>query len=351
MASNSSGSLAPGASYTLGEYTFTLSNVVSEGERVLQAHCSGPEGNAAGGISVSTSDQLQSWSVEADETEATVYAKIKSPELNTGDVPVPVPAASSLTETYQDRRMGTNISAETTVTGGVGTIAFNSNIRAYIYAARESGAYYAWIDSEGDTGGGSLSNTFTYNGKTVYYASSSDSTYQELSAAPSITYSADFTRYAAAVAWTMIYGVPASGESENFISRFPIDLREAGGGSWQDPGDTGYGTLHLTVTGALSGRHNDPTASAEGAEFYSHVPADNAKEAWYGCGGDGGYGGGGGAGASTIIINEFPTSRAGNKELVANARRHGYGSGGGKGGNGGDGCILIYYSTPVPPNP
>ena len=34
---------------------------------------------------------------------------------------------------------------------------------------------------------------------------------------------------------------------------------------------------------------------------------------------------------------------ANSKEIIALARRHGYGSGGGKGGKGGDGIILIYY--------
>ena len=36
--------------------------------------------------------------------------------------------------------------------------------------------------------------------------------------------------------------------------------------------------------------------------------------------------------------------------LVAIARRHGYGSGGGKGGKGGDGCILVYTAS-RPPSP
>ena len=95
----------------------------------------------------------------------------------------------------------------------------------------------------------------------------------------------------------------------------------------------------MTVTGALSGRHNDPIEDPS----YSYIPADKDTMKDYGCGGDGGHGGGGGAGASTVIVHKFATNQANSKEVTAIARRHGYGSGGGKGGKGGDGCILVYY--------
>lgn len=131
------------------------------------------------------------------------------------------------------------------------------------------------------------------------------------------------------------------------VARFAIDLGEAGGypgggGDWTQPGDWNPDpttTLHLTVSGALSGRHNDPIDDPS----YSYVPADKATVKGYASGGDGGNGGGGGGGASTIIVRQFATNKANYKDILALAKRHGYGSGGGKGGKGGDGCILIYY--------
>lgn len=349
MASNSSGSLAPGASYSLGEYMFTLSNVVTEDERVLQAHCSGPEGNAAGGITVSTSTQLLSWSVEADETEASVYATVKVTDspLDTGPISVPFPYGFVSTQVASYNTW--------TYSGCPHTLAY-STPRSVIHIGGSSspGSVLHGTATDGRVYDLYLNSSFTHNGKTVYYVLYTGGTWAEhpvispdCGGGQNVSIS---QQNAASIAWIMVYGDnPTSEVTDKLVARFPIDIQDAGDG-WGDSGDP-MTTLHVVVTGALSGRHNDPTASAEGAEIYSYVPIDNAKEAWYGCGGDGGYGGGGGAGASTIIINEFPTSRAGNKELVANARRHGYGSGGGKGGNGGDGCILIYYSTPVPPNP
>lgn len=135
------------------------------------------------------------------------------------------------------------------------------------------------------------------------------------------------------------------------VGRFSIDLEDAGGvgpgSDWTDPGDYDPDweegdpthTLYVTVTGALSGRHNDPIVDSS----YSYIPADKDTVKDYGCGGDGGHGGGGGAGASTVVVHKFATNQANSKEITAIARRHGYGSGGGKGGKGGDGCILIYY--------
>ena len=98
-------------------------------------------------------------------------------------------------------------------------------------------------------------------------------------------------------------------------------------------------TLYITVTGALSGRHNDPGKDPS----YSYLPADKSTIADYGCGGDGGHGGGGGAGASNVVVYKFATDKADSKEITAITKRPGFGSGGGKGGKGGDGCILVYY--------
>lgn len=119
--------------------------------------------------------------------------------------------------------------------------------------------------------------------------------------------------------------------SEILIAKFAIQQSDSSPVS-----DT---TLNLSVTGALSGRHNDPLNDTS----YSYVPADKATTPNYGCGGDGGHGGGGGGGASTLVVYNFTTDKARRKHVSTIIKRHGYGSGGGKGGKGGDGCILIYY--------
>lgn len=145
----------------------------------------------------------------------------------------------------------------------------------------------------------------------------------------------------------MIYGVDEPKDEDVLVARFAIGIGDAGGypgggGGWISPGDWNIDpttTLHLTVNGALSGRHNDPMNDTS----YSYVPADKETVKDYGSGGDGGNGGGGGAGASTVIVRQFATNKANSKDILALAKRHGYGSGGGKGATGGDGCILVYY--------
>lgn len=342
MASNSSGSLAPGASYTLGEYSFAIRSNYDSDEDVtgIAARCTKGGETAIGGIDISGQATIESWSVETNETEATVYATVNPLKIN-----IPKSPVNSVVLESDGVRYSWAISS-----GYIVLISHNNATWYYgIYASASPNAIVTsnFPPPRGSAFG--MVQSYTKDEKTVYYASADGGPWVQGSAAvpaPEYYYGKNYGE----IAWHMIFDAELK-PSSHIVARFPIDIREAGGGGWEDPGDTGYGTLHLIVTGAMSGRHNDPLASDEGAEMYSYVPAENAKEAWYGCGGDGGYGGGGGAGASTIIINEFPTSRAGNKELVANARRHGYGSGGGKGGNGGDGCILIYYSTPVLPNP
>lgn len=131
------------------------------------------------------------------------------------------------------------------------------------------------------------------------------------------------------------------------IATFAISPQVAGGG---DGADWDWGditaTLHVTVKGAHSGRHTDALADAldgKSQSDYLYQAADNTATAGYGCGGDGGHGGGGGAGASTVVVHNFGTWRASQKDVKAYAKGHGYGGGGGKGATGGDGIILIYY--------
>ena len=227
---------------------------------------------------------------------------------------------------------------------------------------------------------GALNQSYTYNGKTVYFGGG-----DQLNSCSNVNYviygipynRRELTPY---IAWAMIYGADSGTTGDILVGRFAIDNRIAGatagnggaepgpdGQPWQDvddgqptlwPGDEGYPdpedpdypgddepyyppskTLYLDVEGALSGRHNDPLNDTS----YSYLPADKDTVKSYGYGGDGGHGGGGGGGASTVIVYKFATDKADSKEITVKPKRHGYGSGGGKGGKGGDGCILIYY--------
>ena len=196
-----------------------------------------------------------------------------------------------------------------------------------------------------------LSQTITNQGKTAYYtvnasSASQVSTWSDIDeGAPNNTGTITPND-----AWLLVYQNDNTTE-ERLVGRFAINLEDAGGdgpgSDWIDPGDYDPNweegdpthTLYVEVTGALSGRHNDPIVDPS----YSYIPADKDTVKDYGCGGDGGHGGGGGAGASTVVIHKFATNQANSKEVTAIARRHGYGSGGGKGGKGGDGCILVYY--------
>jgi len=155
-------------------------------------------------------------------------------------------------------------------------------------------------------------------------------------------------QYAAVVAVTGTGGGSSVEAKTKLVARFAVDIEDPDdeidpddtGDDWDDPEDPDppTHTLYLEVTGALSGRHNDPIQD----RTFSYLPPQNDMEVGYGCGGYGGHGGGGGAGASTIVVYKFGTTKADSKQITTKAQRHGYGSGGGKGGRGGKGCILIY---------
>lgn len=363
MASNNSGTISPGSSYTLGSYVFTLQNVVSEDERIIQAHISGPEGSAAKGITVPTSTQIESWSVEANETEASVYAVVKVPKhgeegeytsnLDTSPITQPIPAGT-VTCVYEDETMAWGGHSTTdTYSGAVGCANYGRTSYVLLFAAKDvEEVRYHSIAKYKDLPNPSINdgvwcqtvNKWTYQGKTVYYYANRVNRGSEHFVSGTCAVNADPRGKAKEIAWTIIYGTPDDDElevKEVLVARFAIDISDADGGDWDVPSDTGepYTTLHLDITGALSGRHNDPLFDTS----YSYLPKANTNVKYYGCGGDGGHGGGGGAGASTVIVNEFGTSEASSKQINANAKRHGYGSGGGKGGKGGNGCIVIFY--------
>ena len=346
MASKDSEELKTNERYPLGGYSFRIerSSVPGSTNDKIEAICTDKDGkNARKSIQVPSSAKMLGWYVEANETEASVYVKLEGQELDTGDVPVPVPASASMSDGPYGGAYGTR-TASWTVNGGVGTgQVVNGKTKIHLMAAGSSGGSWQWTDSAGETGSGGINSQFTFQGKTVYYHVWTNTFQFATTVSPSTT--GDLVGHAAAVAWTMIYGVPDKDSEDKLVGRFAIDAEDAGGvgpgSDWIDPedgGDPTY-TLYVEVTGALSGRHNDPIEDPS----YSYIPADKATVKDYGCGGDGGHGGGGGAGASTVVVHKFATNQAGNKEITAIARRHGYGSGGGKGGKGGDGCILVYY--------
>ena len=267
--------------------------------------------------------------MEANETEATVYATVvvKAETL----VPETIPQDSKVTFIYFGRMITDDISPFPTAT------AWYEN--DYTYKSIKA-------SSEPVSGAG----IYTYNGKTVYYT-----TFRHAALGGITDLNPNFPNHSlyseSAIAWSMIYGIEEDETKTMLVGRFAIEIDDAGGvgpgSDWIDPGDYDPDwepddpthTLYVTITGALSGRHNDPIEDPS----YSYIPADKDAVKDYGCGGDGGHGGGGGAGASTVVVHKFATNQANSKEVTAIARRHGYGSGGGKGGKGGDGCILVYY--------
>ena len=289
------------------------------------------------------------WYVEANETEATVYAKITSQDQDvpTGGIEKPIPTASSgyvIVYTPGGETEYIYTAPCLTIVLEKGSLSERYNVSTIIGASAEPGA----VMTRNSTDSVALDSQFTANGKTVYYNTMGNGggLYHEVS--PQATGS---NPYVPGVAWNMVYSGGEGEEKEVLVGRFAIDLEDAGGvgpgSDWVDPGDYDPDweegdpthTLYVTVTGSLSGRHNDPIEDPS----YSYIPSDKDTVKDYGCGGDGGHGGGGGAGASTVVIHKFATNQANSKEVTALARRHGYGSGGGKGGKGGDGCILVYY--------
>ena len=347
MAYKDSGDLPIGRGYWLGSYSFELrvAHIHEPGEEdvvSVYAICRhinpdmSQESRETQAVDFPAGTKIESWSVEANETEASVYVKTDFVKLDTGDVPVPVPTSSTMSDgPYIYGSDTRTLTATWTVNGGVGVGEIVSGTRKdHLMASGNAEATWSWIDSAGGQNSGSLSSSFTYQGKTVYYYMSVGTGFKSVSSVtPSAT--GDLAGHAGAVAWTMIYGDPANVPDETLVGRFAIDIREADGGpggDWDEPGSDGPPdkTLYVTVTGATGGSIQTP-------------PPDRAQAEIYGMGGSGGDGGGGGGGASTVIIYDFATSRAGKVEQEAIARSPGCGGPGGKGGKGGDGCILIFY--------
>lgn len=375
MASNSSGDLAPGESYTLGLYTFSISSQYdsSVDTTYIAADCSYGEDAGVKQTTVEDEVEIESWHVECSDDAADVYATVHEVKRRSEYVDgsyyktkssigqlFPITNASMRTMGWEALSADAYLFPRKAlaVNGMTGTsvylISEEPGAKNYKVVRKQSKAIpntspraYEIVDGS-YTASESLNNSITHDGETAYYLFLGtvweyDYKGETLQVAPegNERVADDIDEE---MIWSVLYGSTSDqyGDPEEvFVARFAIDIDDADPESWDDPIDDGDPemVLKLTVRGALSGRHNDPIYDTS----YSYTPADNPTEKDYGCGGDGGYGGGGGAGASTVIINKFATSQAGSHETYAYARRHGYGSGGGKGGRGGDGCIIIYW--------
>jgi len=328
MAVKDSEELKSDERYPLGDYSFRIerSSVPGSTNDKIEAICTDKDGkNARKSIQVLSNAQMSGWYVEANSDTADVYAMIATKGgggggggtvLHVGDI---IGHAGAL-----------NVEVRGISSGSPVYITDNTmcSLDSFLIS-------YVIRREDGSIGGSGLfgSSVVSYDGEQFSVA-----TYEG---------PADIE-----AAYECLFGGGEYGDPvAMLVARFAIDLEDAGGdgpgSDWIDPGDYDPDweegdpthTLYVTVTGALSGRHNDPIEDPS----YSYIPADKDTVKDYGCGGDGGHGGGGGAGASTVVVHKFATNQANSKEVTAIARRHGYGSGGGKGGKGGDGCILVYY--------
>ena len=358
MAVKDSGELAWGSRYSLGEYSFRIerSSVPGSTNDKIEAICTKGGKNARKSIQIPSSAQIEGWYVEANETEASVYIIPKA-----GEISIAVVGTSSVSASVDGNSVNASMSCVGTyseflslsINGGAQqTIEFDCGGSALglanyygssgVPVSMGAGGYHR-NNPPGGPGDQGPVGDFAITGGGHYSISGSG----VLSF--SFGYVKDYTP-----ATFFLSNIRSSiniDSGDKLVGRFAIEIEDAGGdgpgSDWIDPGDYDPDweegdpthTLYVTVTGALSGRHNDPIADPS----YSYIPADKDTVKDYGCGGDGGHGGGGGAGASTVVIHKFATNQANSKEVTAIARRHGYGSGGGKGGKGGDGCILVYY--------
>ena len=318
MATKESGEIS-GSKYNLGDYKFELVQEPVSGSTSIKYTAVCRHAGKAARKSIIVPGKFISWYVDANDTTADVYVVLKEPSSKVQDVNLS--EVSSMYYSY-----------------GPAMDKYWPNIA--VWADFKARVYFSGLDAQ-------TSSPITlsyYAAKDIYYGNI------DLNGKnPSPIYGPATLDYL-----TLLPQGHASdyGEEKSYlVGRFPIELKDAGGvgpgSDWTDPGDYDEDrdpedpttTLYLTVTGALSGRHNDPLHDTS----YSYTPADKATVKDYGCGGDGGNGGGGGAGAANVVVFKFATNEADHKDITTIAKRHGYGSGGGKGGKGGDGCILIYY--------
>lgn len=341
MAYKDSSEIATNSNYALGDYSFRIerSSVPGSSNDKIEAICTKDGKNARKSIQIPSSANVESWYVEANDTEATVYVQIGDSfgPIDATDIPCNIPTDNSYLAPYRSNQIANTSFGWALFLGSIQQPAIVSatlyNNQLYVALLEPSsllGTYFNLSSEGGSFGAGNFSDKYVGIG-------SSNNTF--------------FNIPSSQINPAGMGPTPSVEGGVYMVGRFAINLEDAGGdgpgSDWIDPGDYDPDweegdpthTLYVEVTGALSGRHNDPIVDPS----YSYIPADKDTVKDYGCGGDGGHGGGGGAGASTVVIHKFATNQANSKEVTAIARRHGYGSGGGKGGKGGDGCILVYY--------
>lgn len=375
MAVKDSNEIATDSNYSLGDYNFHVerSAGTSPNYDKIEAICTKDGKNARKSIQVDSRAKFNGYYVEANGTEATVYAVLEVPDLPEGEEGEKEYEGQTVVYTspeaafwefgeYHSRHFAEGVSGESEIyaytwapidnpTGiAIGFCSLSpfsgTEVRTYIEQQQEHRYEHHFTANQ----------TYDSEYQQDYYwytlVSGDERMYEGLIYAPPKSI-IDFPTYT--VDEILLFAGREKPKkyktTEIMVGRFKIELEDAGGvgpgSDWVDPGDYDPDweegdpthTLYVTVTGALSGRHNDPIVDPS----YSYIPADKDTVKDYGCGGDGGHGGGGGAGASTVVVHKFATNQANSKEVTAIARRHGYGSGGGKGGKGGDGCILVYY--------
>ena len=359
MAYNDSGEIAWGSGYNLGEYSFSLERTSVPGSTSDQitAVCRQGDKSARKSIQIPSSSQIEGWYVEANETEASVYAVIKGKKVPIGDFNYTSGSSFSQSHQYPYDERTAYVTSILSATSDIYVAGFlDGNSEQFVFASKSP--FVVNEDSITRIGTQTFNNNYTYtgtqssyDGQSFYYAVKADfisGSYNYSTSFPNNPKPANYSAQLAAA--KMVLGDESKNESK-LVGRFAIDIGDAGGypggGDWDEPGDYDpewdpedpTTTLYVDVTGALSGRHNDPLNDTS----YSYLPSDKDTVKQYGSGGDGGHGGGGGAGASTVLVHRIATNKANSHEVIALARRHGYGSGGGKGGRGGDGIILIYY--------
>lgn len=364
MATQSSGPISPYDIYFLGDYIFSMQQNDYPGDDPVTVgfKCTAKNGTKKSygeARLIGSNYNIESWRVESNEDTATVYASVYRSEsdISTNPLRKPIPHAPTAFVTTSNPVM----KISHTWCSGSGVICLIKSV-PMIYIGCKYTCLYA--SSSGSAVGHftrnppdiytpsedvNLTQTYTYDGRTVYYAVSTPLNNSQYGSVGSSSipwcndgqileqWGLDLSR----AAWYLVYGQPSSSSKELLVGRFEIEPDEADEDEWDDPGATGDSsyTLYIDVTGALSGRHNDPLNDTT----YHYIPADQEEATNYGNGGNGGFGGGGGGGASTVIVYKCGTERAGSVTEYAKARRHGYGGGGGKGGKGGKGCILVYY--------
>lgn len=327
MAVKDSAELAMGETYTLGDYSFRIerSAGTSPNYDKVEAICTKGGKNARKSIQIVSSTKIDGWYVEANETEASVYIITEGKVTRTF-------SAGGYTVTVSNAPPDIEGHFWSATTGGS-----NPQYADDCMIISQIGLSGVQVTTSPSASGGQSGTSGGLSYRTFVFKYPAESP----AFSPVLPANKDNQNVHA------LWSGGGSGETteELLVGRFAIEIKDAGGdgpgSDWDDPEDSGDPTymLYVEVIGALSGRHNDPIVDPS----YSYKPADKDTVKQYGCGGDGGHGGGGGAGASTVVVHKFATNQAGNKEITALARRHGYGSGGGKGGKGGDGCILVYY--------